>query len=210
MTLRKALGNLYRNITHKNAYNKIYPPIYNQAVTISTDIPDVYNKFGEKMEFFYIRDFFTAHVPYGNKSNYFIWDRFNFELKNHFYSHQAMLETMGNPDYRYGMLIEAESITPEDYLLFDKHKNLSNEFDAVFTYSARLLNKLNNAVFMPFNATLWYGTPQQGGELNPDTYLHKCKNISVIASNKLLCEMHHFRKAVAEKCKKYSGGRTSK
>lgn len=208
MRLYKALGKLYRNITGKNYYKKIYPPIYNQAVALPSDYPIVYNKFGQPMEFFFIRDAHTAHVPYGSKSNYFIWDHFNFELKNHFYSHNAMLELMKgsfpNTKHLYGMLIEAETITPEDYKLFDKHKNLSSEFDAVFTYSARLLNKLNNAVFMPFNAALWYGTKEQGGELNPDTYLHKCKTISIIASNKLLCEMHQFRKAVAEKCKKYN------
>ena len=85
MTLRNSLGNLYRNITGKNFYKKIYSPIYNQAVPISPDYPTIYNKYGQPMEFFFIRDFFTAHVPYGFKSNYFIWDRFNFELENHFF-----------------------------------------------------------------------------------------------------------------------------
>ncbi len=203
MRLRKALGKLYRNITGKNYYTKIYSPIYNFAVQLPSDYPLVFNKYGKPMEFFFIRDAHGAHKPYGNKSNYFIWDRFNFELKAHFYSHQAMLETMGNPDHRYGMLIEAEPITPEDYLLFNKYKGLENDYDAIFTYSSKLLDKLNNAVFMPFNAFSWYGTKEQGGELNPNTYMQKCKNISIIASNKLLCEMHHFRKDVAEKCKAY-------
>ncbi len=204
MSIRKSLSNLYRNITGKNYYKKIYTPFYNQTVALTSDYPLVYNKYGQPMEFFFIRDIHGAHNPYGNKSNYFIWDRFNFELKTQFYSHQAMLQTMGNPDYRYGALIEAESITPEDYLLFDKHQNLNKEFDAIFTYSEKLLNKLDNAVFMPFNASIWYGTTEQGGILSVETYKDKNKNISIIASNKLLCEMHHFRKDIAMKCKNYN------
>lgn len=205
MTLRNVLGNLYRSITGKNYYKKIYPPIYNQAVPLPSDYPLVFNKFGQPMEFFFIRDSHTAHLPYGSKSNYFIWDRYNIGLKNHFYSHKAMLERVkssgGDTKNLYGMLIESEIITPEDYLLFDKYKQLASEFDAIFTYSSKLLDKLENAVFMPFNATLWYGTKDQGGVLSSKTYEIKSKNISIIASNKLLCDMHLFRKDIAEKCK---------
>ena len=205
MSIKKSLGNLYRNITGKNYYKKIYPPIYNQAVALPSDYPIVYNKFGQPMEFFFIRDAHTAHTPYGSKSNFFIWDRYNIGLDYQFYSHNSMLERMKGPNegtkHFYGMLIESEIITPDDYLLFDKHKQLASEFEAIFTYSSKILNKLDNAVFMPFNATLWYGTKEQGGVLSEKAYEHKNKNISIIASNKLMCEMHKFRKAVAEKSK---------
>ena len=208
MSIKKSLGNLYRNITGKNYYKKIYPPIYNQAVALPSDYPIVYNKFGQPMEFFFIRDAHTAHTPYGSKSNFFIWDRYNIGLDYQFYSHNSMMERVsgrgGGTKHFYGMLIESEIITPDDYLLFDKHKQLASEFEAIFTYSSKILNKLDNAVFMPFNATLSYGTKEQGGVLSSKTYELKSKNISIIASNKLLCEMHHFRKAIAEKCKTYN------
>ena len=72
MRLHKALGRLYRNITGKDYYKKIFLPIYNYAVPLHSDYPLVFNKYGQPMEFFFIRDLHSAHVPYGNKSNYFI------------------------------------------------------------------------------------------------------------------------------------------
>ena len=33
-----------------------------------------------------------------------------------------MLETMGNPDKKYGFLLESKTIVPEDYKIFDKNK----------------------------------------------------------------------------------------
>ena len=57
---------------------------------------------------------------------------------------------------------------------------------------------------MPFNANLWYGTKEQGGSISPVAYENKNKNISIIASNKLLCDMHYLRKDIAMKCKSYN------
>ena len=198
MKLRNALSNLYRNITGKNYYNKIYHPFYNNAVPLSSDYPEVYNKYGQKMEFFFLRDYITAHVPYLWKSNFFIWDRYNFELKTQFYSHNSMLETMGNPDRRFGMLIESESIVPEDYKIFQKYKGLEKDFDLILTYSDKILNTVSNARFVPFCAQVWYGFPQGGGEISDETYKKKTKNISIVSSNKTLCELHIKRLSLAK------------
>lgn len=201
MNIKQTLGHLTRQIKGTNYYKKIYSPIYNAAVPISSEYPEVYNKNGQKMEFFFIRDRHSAHLPYIGKSNYFIWDRFNIGLKNHFYSHNAMLETMGTPDHKYGMLLEAEIITPDDYNIFDKYKGLEKDFDKIFTFSQRLLENLPNAVYIPFLSTISDGNNPQEELINGEAYKNKTKNISMLASAKSFSDLHIFRKAVANKCK---------
>lgn len=189
-------------ITSNRVYGPIYPPIYNRRDQISHVKPEIYNARGERMDIFFIRDKHFAHSPYYNENppTRFLWDRYNIGLDTHFYSHGAMLETMGNPSRRYGMLIEAETITPRDYLLFDRHPGLENNFNAIFTSSERLLNKLPNARFMPLSQ-VWIGTSLGGGVVDERAYNEKHKNISIIASNKSLCRMHCIRQEIARTCK---------
>ena len=103
------------SIPSKN-YGKIWITYYNQNVSIGSEKPEIYNKSGQKMDIFFLRDMHTAHAPYEDVmvSKYFLWDRFDFGLKTHFYTHDAMLETMGTPDHKYGMLIESPAIVPND------------------------------------------------------------------------------------------------
>ena len=42
---------------------------------------------------------------------------------------KAMLETMGNPEKKYGFLLESKTIVPEDYKIFDKNKGLNKVID---------------------------------------------------------------------------------
>ena len=157
------------------------------------------------MDMFFLRDGCSAHNPYVYKSQYFLWDRFNIALPVHFYTHGAMLETMGNPKKRFGWLLESSGIVPETYKIFDLHPGLEKDFDAILTYDDRLLDKLNNAVFMPGCAQLWYGVfPRDlggGGTLDEQGYRHKTKNISIVSSDKRMCALHNFRIALAKKCK---------
>ncbi|MBR1753272.1 hypothetical protein IJ732_00405 [bacterium] len=176
---------------------RYYNPIYNKYAPLCPKEFDIYNKDGQKMRTFFIRDMQLAHIPFF-ASKYFIWDRFNFGLKTHFYTHNCMLETMGNPYKRYGMLIESESIMPEDYLIFDKHKGLEKDFDLIFTYSAKLLDKLDNARLVPFAANLY------GKFGDADLHKGKTKDVSILSSNKIACEMHKFRYDLAMKCKQIS------
>lgn len=178
----------------KKFINKPYQPVYNLYAPILTNEHDIYNKDGQKMRTFFIRDLQLAHTPF-NESKYFIWDRFNFYLKTHFYSHNCMLEQVGNPDKKYGMLIESESIMPKDYLIFDKHKGLEKDFDMIFTYSAKILDKFDNAKLVPFAANLW------GTAGSADLYQTKTENVSILASSKIACDMHRFRYDLAMKCK---------
>ncbi len=180
-----------------NKYGKIYYPLYNRFFPCRPEEHEIYNKDGMRMRTFFIRDFHLAFAPTlaQNDSKYFIWDRYNIGLNTHFYSHQCMLETMGNPDKRYGMLIESEAITPDDYKIFKKHRGLEKDFDLIFTYSAEILDKLDNARFVPFAASLW------GNLCEKDNYTRKKALVSILASDKRMCELHKFRHDLAMKCK---------
>ncbi len=185
--------------SHKS-YGKIYLPIYNLKYEISSEEPVIYNRDGEAMRTFFIRDLHMAHNPYYS-SKYFAWDRYNFALKTHFYTHNAMLETMGSPDYRYGWLLESEAIVPDDYNVFKKYKTLNKEFNSIFTYSDRILDTVDNAKFFPGCAETWYGKPIGGGKMSEDAYNRKTKNISIVSSDKVSCELHKYRIDLARKYK---------
>ena len=189
---------LYRRLRRvKNkVYDYVYLPNYNHKIRIIEGSSNLYNEYGEKLEEFFIRDKHMRHDPY-RKSRYFMWDRYNIGLKTHFYSHESMLETMGNPDRRYGFLIESPAIVPKSYKLFDKYKGLEKDFDLIFTYSEKILDKLDNARFVPFCATLWNGSIAPS-----NNYQFKTKDISILSSDKLLCKLHKFRYDLAWKCKR--------
>lgn len=184
------------------SYGKIYLPYYNQDVSIVPLKPNIYNCEGKKMDTYFLRDMHVAHNPYQKDftSKYFLWDRFDIALDTHFYTHNAMLETMGKPSYKYGMLMESPAIVPNDYLIFEKHKTLSDDFDLIFTYDNKILNTVKNARFFPFFAAPWYGG-DFGGEITPDGYKNKTKNISIVSANKRMCHLHDVRIAMAQKCK---------
>lgn len=176
----------------------IYYPYYNLAAPLVTRPRDIFNANGEKMDIYFIRDIHFAHDPY-QESQYFLWDRYNYSLDTHFYSHNMMLQTIGNPSRRYGCLIESQAIVPEDYKIFDKNKGLEQDFDYIFTYDERLLDKLDNARFVPFCASLW-----NKELITDDLYQKKSKNISILSSDKLMCDMHKFRYDLAFTCKNYN------
>ena len=176
-------------------YGKIYYPNYNLDVEFFDGRPNLYNEFGEKLKLFFIRDNSFANDP-SRYSRYFLWDRYNFGLKTHFYSHKHMLETMGNPDKRYGALFESEAIERSAHNLLFKNKGLHKDFDLIFTHSARILDNIENARFVPFCATNW-----TKNEIKDDMYKYKTKNVSILSSNKLMCPLHKFRYDLAYLCK---------
>jgi hypothetical protein len=224
-TITASSGNLCYSVEIVNGllsfkhkyYGKSYYPIYDPYNKISSLTPNIYNQNGKKIYLFFLRDSITAYSPYA-LSDYFQWDRYNFGLNTHFYTHECMLETMGAPQKKYGILWESESILPNDYKMFDKHEGLEKDFDLIFTYSADLLNKLPNARFVPFAAQPWYDKSQlsmaddskQGhmqnisasNPLHPENIMNKTKNISFLSSKKLLCDLHRFRFDLAHRCKR--------
>ena len=176
-------------------YGKIYYPCYNLDAPISSVKSNLYNEYGENLEEYFIRDIVLANVPH-RTSRYFYWNRYNFNLDTHFYSHRSMLETMGKPSRRYGLLMESEIIMNKDIKMFNTHKGLEKDFDLIFTHSARILDKFDNARFIPFCANLW-----NTDELSDDAYIRKSKDVSILSSDKLMCDMHKYRYDLAWKCK---------
>ncbi len=182
-------------------YGRIYHPHYNKNSPLPNDGPEIYNKEGRRMETFFLRDRHRSLEPYDPPSKYFLWDRFNIGLDTHFYSHEAMLETMGSPKRRYGWLMESEEVAPRDYEIFDRHPTLHQDFDAVFTYSERLLEKLPNARFFPCQSAPWYGG-KYGGTICDTAHQNKTRNVSILSSARHKCRLHHVRLAMANKCKR--------
>jgi len=185
-------------------YGRFYYPWYNLASELPSETPPVYNADGERLDFFFIRDRHLAHNPYSSDMppSHWLWDRYNFGLKTHFYTHGEMLDRMGRPDRRFGALIESPAIVPVDYEIFRRHPGLERDFDAIFTYDERILNEVANARFVPFCAQPWFGLPIGGGALDPEAFRKKSKTVSILSSDKTMCDLHKFRLSLAVQCKR--------
>ena len=196
-----------QKFTHKK-YGKFYLPYYNTDILLNNHYPDIYNHEGKKIELYFIRDVHGAHLVYSD-SQYFQFDRYNFGLDTHFYTHNSMLETMGRPKRKYGMLVESEIIVPDDYTIFKKNKGLENDFNLIFTYSDKILQSISNSRYVPYYIKPWYGymmgSSDEVGEnkrsFSPVNYENKTKNISIIASGKDTVPLHKYRNAIARQCK---------
>lgn len=202
---------IHEYIASKRQYWKkskeIYSPLYNYYTDISDYVPKVYNSEGKLYDFFFLRDIHSAHAPYEGTGKYFIFDRYNYGLKTHFYSHKSMLETMGKPIRKCGMFVESRAIVPKDYDLFKKYKGLEKEFDVIFTFDDRLLNEIENAKFMPFAAQVWYGKDNPN-IISENQYKRKTENVSITSSDKVWCELHRVRFELAKKCKRENLAKT--
>lgn len=185
-------------------YGTLYYPWYDRKRKYDSNVPDIYNVYGEKMDVFFLRDRHLAYNPYmyPMQARYWLWDRYNIGLRTHFYSHWEMLKTMGRPDRRFGFFIESEVIVPQDYELFEKYPGLDKDFDLIFTYSEKLLDKLDNARFAPFCAVPWYTPPADGSGIN--AYEKKTRMVSILSSDKTMCDLHKFRLDLARQCKRDS------
>lgn len=178
---------------------KTYKPLYNYFEPLGADIPMVYNKEGRLYDFYFMRDIHNAHAPYRDTGKYFIWDRYNWGLKTHFYTHKAMLQTMGQPNRRFGMLVESRSIVPMDYKIFKRHRGLEKEFERIFTFDDEILNDISNACFYPAGAEVRFGKGKEYLYASM-AYEKKTKNVSFLSSDKIMCEMHKKRIAAARFC----------
>jgi len=167
----------------------------------SSEEPPVFNSDGQKLKTIFLSDDLARSSPYsfvlGRYPRYILWDRHNYGLKNHMYSHRKILSVIGSPRKKFATLQESEVIAHDDFKIFDRHSVLKDEFTLIFTHNARLLDKYHNAVFAPASG-VWYGTNYWGGQLNPEQHTLKTKNISMLSSNKTMCNMHKFRISLAK------------
>ncbi len=172
-------------------YGRIYTPIYNRYAKLDGQEPQIYNADGKPLRTFFLRDkHFIAENP--QVSKYFMFDRYDFGLPVHFYSHNAMRQIMGQPQKTYGLLVESKEIVPQDYRIFNNHPHLAQEFDAIFTFDEQILDKLPNAREFCFCAKINFF----GANITPED-IEKCrfktKNISICSSDKLICNLHKLR-----------------
>lgn len=202
MNIRHKFQDFFYNhfyLTH-DVYGKIYLPRYNMDVKFSPETPKIYNKNGELLKPVFIRNTQSAHSPYSESEKVF-FDRYNFGLDTHIYSQVDLFQQSGKPLYKYAMFSESETVVPETYEIFKKHKGFEKDFNYIFTFSEKLLDSLPNAKFVPFCTSPWYGSEKYGGIMTPDAYKNKSKNISVMASRQNISDYHKLRIALAKKCK---------
>lgn len=163
---------------------------------IDGTMPRIYNEEGQLLETYFIKNRHSQHAPFGKEGKYFFWDRYNYGLDTHFYGPESLTGTLGNPQVKYGMLTESRAIVPQDYEVFHKHKGLEKEFRYIFTYDDKILNEIENAKFYPIAAGIW----NRG--IKEDAYKGKDRDLSILSSDKIACELHRFRLELARMCKR--------
>lgn len=173
-----------------------------QLGQLAKESPQLYNMYGEPMKMFFLKDKGCAHIPYTLSAGRFprniVWDRFNYALPIHFYTHSDIFDKLYEAEKRFALLRESETILPKDFERVLKQPEIVRDFDVVFTHSTRILNKYENAKFIPASS-VWYATELNGGVMDALNYQKKKKNISIISSNKIMCKMHKFRIELAKK-----------
>jgi hypothetical protein len=203
----KLIRSILKNVLPYGISNFVIRRNEIQCEIPSSEEPAVFNAQGQKLKTFFLNDDRARNWPYGfvdgRYPQYIFWDRNNYGLKNHIYSHEKILDVKGKPIKKFAFFIEGESIDPESYKLFDYHSGLEQDFDLIFTYSARFLDKYKNAVFIP-SGGVYYGISKHGGRLNSEQYKAKTKNISLVSSEKTRCELHKFRLDLARYYKQNS------
>ena len=163
---------------------------------IDGTMPKIYNAEGRLLETYFIKNRHSQHAPFGHEGKYFFWDRYNYGLDTHFYGPESMTKTLGNPQVKYGMLTESRIIMPNDYEIFHKHKGLEKEFRYIFTYDEQILQENENARFYPVAAGIWNHDIKEG------LYQKKDRDLSILSSDKVMCDLHRFRLELARMCKR--------
>lgn len=164
--------------------------------------PEIYNQEGQRKRVFYLKDTLSQHTPYtlvlGQEPKEVLWDRNNVGLPIQFFTHEYITtETSPYCVKKYAILFESEVIRPQDFeLVMTMDKGRIAEYNKIFTFSERVLDRYSNAAFLPASG-LWYGTEINGGVIDEKLYEQKDKNVSVVASNKTFGKYHQLRVKIA-------------
>lgn len=165
--------------------------------------PLVYNGNGERMRVFYLQDTATRYAysfTAGRDSQYIFWDRDNVLLPIHFYTHEEMFKTQNTAQKKFGLLMEPEAMIPNVYQRLYENPEIMEQFVAVFTHSAKLLEKYPNTKLYLGQGS-WFGAPSGGGVLDEQAYAKKTKLVSMVSSDKKLLESHRLRISIAKSMK---------
>ncbi len=160
--------------------------------------PCVYNDKGERMNVFFLMD--SGNPLYSLSADryprWILWDRFNRNLDTHFYVHEHVFNATFECRTKVGVLRESEEILCKEYDRAMRYPDIIKGFSIMFTHSEKLLEKYDNARFAPASS-VWYGSEWGGGTMSEKNYELKTKNVSIISSNKSMCEMHRIRADLA-------------
>lgn len=162
-------------------------------------LPDLFNANGEKVCMLYmagnaVKDCLTA----GRTPHNILWNHWDITLPVHFYGYLEIEEAkrVKNEAIKCLYIQESRAIIPLVYKYLLNHPEIADLFQFIFTSDYDILNKYQNARFLPAGG-VWYGTERWGGKPSVNLYKSKCKNISILSSYKARCELHRFRKDIA-------------
>lgn len=175
--------------------------LYRKNINKDINEPSYCNGTGERIRMFYLCDVNTGidmSLTDGRVSQYIHWDRARYSLPIHFYTDDMIWIKRGNPKKKFAILLEPESLQPAKYKRILEHPEEVSSYEAVFTYSKKLLERVPNA--KPFiTGGVYVGTTFGGGEICVEQYKKKSKNISMVSSDKRTCELHEVRYQLAKK-----------
>lgn len=203
--MRKIIKNvlpygLVKKYERRNQKNQIQ----NKNIYEEVNQREFYNALGEKVYTFFLKDSLAEHQPwgfvYGRTPQTVLWDRTHPGLPTHFYTHEHILRTIGCPRKKFAYLVESETIVPNDYQTILNNPDLVSEFELVFTHSEKILNRFSNARYLPPSG-VWYANELSNNLLDSRRFEKKKKLVSIVASNKQMCDLHKYRSSIAKELK---------
>lgn len=162
--------------------------------------PLIFNESGKRLRVFYLQDTaskYSYSFTAGRQSETVFWDRDNYRLPIHFYTHFELFNTRKTAAKKFGLILEPEEMVPDLYQKLYENPNVVMEFDAIFTHSSKFLEKYKNAVLY-LGQGAWFGTQIGGGTLDPFAYTKKTKNVSMVSSDKAILPSHRYRIELAK------------
>lgn len=202
MVLYVNIKNKVKNILPVKVVSKIKEfGLYRKNISKDIDEPPFYNCDGKKIRTFYLCDVNTGidmSLTSGRTSRFVQWDRSRYNLPIHFYTDDMIWVNRGKPKKKFAILLEPESLQPAKYKRILEHPEEVASYEAIFTYSKKLLEKVPNAKLF-ITGGVYVGTSFGGGEICAEQYKRKIKNISMVSSDKRTCELHQIRYDLATK-----------
>lgn len=160
--------------------------------------PTITDEFSKKHYFLYDACFIPdLSATRGRKPKLLYWDRYNDLLSNHFYTDDLIFNNKWKPDLKFAITMEPYSLQPKKYKTLLRDRFFCNEFKYIFTSNNDILMNIPNAKPL-INGGVYIGTPFGFGDISIDQYMNKNKNVSIVSSNKVLCELHRFRLQLAK------------
>ena len=191
--IAKILNSVCKKTLPYAVSTRLYPP----CIVTEGEPPVLYNTKGERVLVAYLRDAHISHSPYtmvsGRIPRRIYWDHYNNGLKNHFYSEKEVYSRypkVGDAKH-FCIVLEPENIIPKAYKKLASNSSIIKGLDALFTHSEKLLDKYENACFIPASG-VWYGTELHGGNFDEKAYQKKDRLLSMVSSTKTLCSEHVF------------------